>query len=92
MSETRNSKLADWLNPHVVVPALSMIVAVVLAYGALRSDVRNLETLVNVGMQQQQQAQAEVTARVTTIERQRDELIELKADVKYIKQKIDKLP
>lgn len=80
-SKESPSKFSDWLSPHFVLAVLSLIVALSLAYGNLKSSI-----------EQNAKDTSENTARIAALEIQRGELIELRADVKYIKEKIDKLP
>lgn len=99
MGEIKASRLGEWFNPQVLVIVGTTLVSVVMGYSAIKSDVRNIETLMREREQRQvdetsrlARSQDEANGRIASLERQRDELIELRADVKYIKQAVDKLP
>jgi hypothetical protein len=95
----RRTRISDWANPQFILTVLSLVVAAALAWGNIKSDIRTVEMAQRAQDERVAEVKvraeaglAELRLRIAALEQQREELVELRSDVKYIKEKISKLP
>jgi hypothetical protein len=102
MSDVK-SKMGEWFSPQALITGGTLLVAIVLAYGDIKSDVRNTNTMIQQDRDTRQQAdaradaeRARLEARVYGLEQgrqiDREALIEIKTIVKRIDDRVPGKP
>jgi hypothetical protein len=104
------AKLGEWVSPQFLLTGVTLLVAIILAYSSIKSDVRDIGTQMQAQndraetrTQQYEESRRQLESRVLLLEQSRiterelragdrELIVELRGDVKYIKEQIDKRP
>lgn len=92
LTDERKTQIAEWLRPQFIVTVLSLVTAIGLAWGNLKSDIRDHETRIVAT----EDGLKDVRLSVAAIERarfgDRELLIEIRGDVKNLTEKMESRP